>query len=72
MAPEKTTVHVVAADYGCYEGWQRPIGAFSTEQAALAAVGQAVADGMWCAQVLRVTALVLDAPLISAEPDARG
>jgi hypothetical protein len=72
MGPDlPKTIFVVAPNWGGYEGWRQPYGAYSTEEKALAAIGRAVTAGTWYAEKLRVVALDLDAPLNPQEsPDA--
>lgn len=64
------TIYIVAADYGAYEGWQRPLGVYYTEERAFAAIGRAMVEGLWCAQNLRVVPLEVDAPLVAENPAA--
>ena len=64
------TIYIVAANYGSFEGWQRPIGVFYTEEKAFAAIGRAMIEGLWCAQNLRVVPLEMDAPLKAENPTA--
>lgn len=71
MSVSINTVYVVAADYGAYEGWQRPIGVFYSEERAFAAIGRAMIEGLWCAQNLRIVALEIDGPLAVEDPTTR-
>jgi hypothetical protein len=63
-----STVYIVAAHFGGYEGWQPPIGVYSTEDRAFAAIGRALGEGLWCAQNLRVLTLEVDAALDAENP----
>ncbi len=60
--------HVVAADWGSYEGWRKPLGIYSTEDRALAAIGRATVESKWFADKLRVITLEVDAPLLDDQP----
>lgn len=64
----KYVAYAVAADHGSYEGWRPPIGIYSTEDGALAAIGRASVDGKWFAGQLRVVTLEVDAPLLDDQP----
>lgn len=60
--------HVVASDWGPYEGWRKPLGVYSTEDKALAAIGRATVGSKWFADKLRVITLEVDAPLLDDKP----
>ncbi len=68
--PATYVAHVVAADWGPYEGWRKPLGVYSTEEKALAAVGRATVQGRYFAEKLHVVTLEVDAPLL--DDDLRG
>lgn len=68
---EQPNIFIVAADYGAYEGWQAAIGAYSTEEAALAAIGRALVEGLWCADKLRIVPLVMGAPVLDRSGEVR-
>lgn len=66
--PVTYVAHVVAADWGSYEGWRKPVGVYSTEDRALAAIGRATVESKWFADKLRVITLEVDAPLMDDKP----
>lgn len=68
---ENAVAYVVAADWGSYEGWRKPLGVYSTEDKALAAIGRATVESKWFADKLRVITLEVDAPLLDDKPEDR-